>query len=429
MWEIVAAVMFGCGVLPAAPVRPAAAAADVRLVTSIAITARRLPGGDELVGYAVTVRAVGGVAHGTSVEASIGPPAVWIAASGGCRVDGRGARVRCAPGDVPDRTRLWFTARIPAPAATDAAPPAPAAIVVVTGGSNVPVGSVTTPPGTPPGGGVPPRLPTPSPVRTPSPDAPSWSTASPPAAWPSGAPVPPAPEGPSPDAVPPAGWPPRSAPRSEPFPPASIPASRPGHRAGTGRQGGQTAPWSPAAPAPEPPSDPVASGGPPADPGPGPALSQPPPAAPPWAQPPAPDLPPAAPDPRPPDVRPPDVGPRDLSLQLPSVGPPPSRQGPVPQVSADPNTVDPPQMSIVQADPVAGSRRAWVTVLGVTIVFEAAILWLAACFSLWRRRMAPAEVEVVSGVSPGRLRSARRALAARAARLTRALAARRRQSF
>jgi hypothetical protein len=62
----------------------------------------------------------------------------------------------------------------------------------------------------------------------------------------------------------------------------------------------------------------------------------------------------------------------------------------------------------VRADPVAGSRRAWVMVLGITIVFETAVLWLAACLSLWRRRATL--TRAASSGLPGWLRSLRGAL-------------------
>jgi hypothetical protein len=86
--------------------------------------------------------------------------------------------------------------------------------------------------------------------------------------------------------------------------------------------------------------------------------------------------------------------------------------------------MDPPQMSIVQADPVPGSRRAWVTVLGITIVFETAVLWIAACLGLWRRRMTI--TQPTSYGPAGRMRSLRRRLRDRIARLPRALAGLRR---
>jgi hypothetical protein len=87
----------------------------------------------------------------------------------------------------------------------------------------------------------------------------------------------------------------------------------------------------------------------------------------------------------------------DLSLVLPNVGAGPRQRPTAPRPSAIPSTLDPPQMSIVRADPVAGSRRAWVTVLGITIVFETAVLWIAACLSLWRRRMTGTRVAASAG--------------------------------
>jgi hypothetical protein len=109
--------------------------------------------------------------------------------------------------------------------------------------------------------------------------------------------------------------------------------------------------------------------------------------------------------------------PPDLSLVLPDLaGPSPGAASPGGQ---DPATIDPPQMSIVRADPVAGSKRAWVTVLGITIVFEAAVLWLAACLSLWRRRASL--TRAASGGLTGWPRSLRRALRAPLAWLPRVL--------
>jgi hypothetical protein len=62
---------------------------------------------------------------------------------------------------------------------------------------------------------------------------------------------------------------------------------------------------------------------------------------------------------------------------------------------------------MIRAEPVAGTRRAWVTVLAVTIVFEVAVLWLAACLSLWRNRRALARA-VGDAVGGGGARGARR---------------------
>jgi hypothetical protein len=81
--------------------------------------------------------------------------------------------------------------------------------------------------------------------------------------------------------------------------------------------------------------------------------------------------------------------------------------------------IDPPQLSIVRAEPVAGSRRAWVTVLAITIVFETAVLWLAACLTLWRRRATPTHAP--SGGLTAWLRSVLRAVWAPLARLPRVL--------
>ncbi len=94
------------------------------------------------------------------------------------------------------------------------------------------------------------------------------------------------------------------------------------------------------------------------------------------------------------------------------------------QASRDPSAIDPPQLSIVRADPVAGSRRAWATVLGITIVFEVAVLWIAASLSLWRRRATL--TQAASNGLTAWIRSVRRALWAHLARLPRALAGLRR---
>jgi hypothetical protein len=122
----------------------------------------------------------------------------------------------------------------------------------------------------------------------------------------------------------------------------------------------------------------------------------------------------SAPDP----AQTPDPASSDLSLVLPGLdgtSPP----GTELQSSRDPSAVDPPQVSTVRADPVAGSRRAWVTVLGITIVFETAVLWVAACLSLWRRRVALTQA-ASSGLTSG-VRSVRRVLWAHLTRLPRAL--------
>jgi hypothetical protein len=111
--------------------------------------------------------------------------------------------------------------------------------------------------------------------------------------------------------------------------------------------------------------------------------------------------------------------PSDLSLVLPELAGGPSPPAAESQAGKDPSSIDPPQLSLVRADPVAGSRRAWVTVLGITIVFETAVLWLAACLSLWRRR-ATLTHAASSGLSAW-LRSVRRAVWAPLARLPRLL--------
>jgi hypothetical protein len=117
------------------------------------------------------------------------------------------------------------------------------------------------------------------------------------------------------------------------------------------------------------------------------------------------------------------ANPSDLSLVLPDLAGT-SSPGAESQSGKDPSSIDPPQMSIVRTDPVAGSRRAWVTVLGITIVFETAVLWLAACLSLWRRRTTLAQA-ASSGLSRWP-RSVRHALWATLARLPRVLNLRRR---
>ncbi|HZB30881.1 MAG TPA: hypothetical protein VE465_12025 [Streptosporangiaceae bacterium] len=109
--------------------------------------------------------------------------------------------------------------------------------------------------------------------------------------------------------------------------------------------------------------------------------------------------------------------PSDPALVLPEAGTSPPAAGP--QAGQDPSMIDPPQLSIVRAEPVAGSRRAWVTVLAITIVFETAVLWLAACLTLWRRRATPTHAP--SGGLTAWLRSVLRAVWAPLARLPRVL--------
>jgi hypothetical protein len=372
--EAAAAIVFGCvtgAVLPAFPVR-SVHADDVRLIASVVPTGRQATGAGELIGYTVTVRALGGTAHGVSVEAMAGLAATWIVAPAGCRVNGDGGRLRCDLGDLSGRVDLDLVAHVPA--ATEPS-------VTVTTASGTPTETITSSAtATPPAG---PRPESPSPTTFPRPSMtpsvvpltaprPAASTLLPSTLLPS------APRPSAPRLAPPRSAPPRST---------AVPASpRLGRRAVPGRAGGRRPAASvprmepprhaaPAPMAPNAPADPDAPSG----------LDAP---AAPSERVPEPILPPSPPTAAGSDAgRTPDPETSDLSLWLPTLeatSPP----GATLQSSKDANAVDPPQFSIVRADPVAGSRRAWVTVLGVTIVFETAVLWVAACLSLWRRRLA-----------------------------------------
>jgi hypothetical protein len=375
-----AAAVAGCAAGVALPVLfafPARSApADVRLVTSIATTARTAVGAAELIDFTVTVRSIGGSAHGVGVDAGIEPAATWVAVPSICRTRHLGARLRCELGDVSGRTALDLAARVPvSPGRT-----APPVLVTVTTTASGTTSSATT------------EAAIAAPAAAPS--APSAR-----------------PRRPSTSAARPA------VPR-----PAASHSAR-AHPAATGRPGRRGATWQPRRPpaAPEPTAAPAV---PPAPvPPPAPAV---PPAAPMPSLPPAPpaasgDA--AAPDAARPAPSPSD--PSDLSLVLPELAggtsPPPAAEL---QAGKDPSSIDPPQLSIVRADPVAGSRRAWVTVLAITIVFETAVLWLAACLALWRRR-ATLTHAASSGLSAW-LRSVRRAVWAPLARLPRVLAGLRR---
>ncbi|HEU5155958.1 MAG TPA: hypothetical protein VFU43_03110 [Streptosporangiaceae bacterium] len=336
--EAAAVIVFGSAAsvaLPALsfPARNAHAAADVRLVTTIATTARKVFGTKELIDFTVTVRALGGSARGVAVDAGIGPDGVWVAAPDNCVVHGRGERLRCELGDVSGQAELDLVARVRHPLGASAPP----TLVTVTTTSSAATGSISASPSVP--------------VTTSPTDVPRSRRPKAPAAAPR-----------------PSASPPRPAPRR----PAAHrpPAPRPSRRADPNWEARRP----PAAPPPVPEV-------------PAPAA---PPAVPPGGVPPGPPAPGAEPttlgappSPSPPSVAP-DASP-DLSLVLPNVdgGSPPAAEL---QASKDPTAIDPAQLSIVRADPVAGSRRAWVTVLGITIVFEVAVLWLAACLSLWRRR-------------------------------------------
>jgi len=56
------------------------------------------------------------------------------------------------------------------------------------------------------------------------------------------------------------------------------------------------------------------------------------------------------------------------------------------------------QLSLVTASDVPGSHAAWVKVLGIVVVAEVAVLWLATSLGLWRRRMAAAAAAAAPGV-------------------------------
>ncbi len=70
---------------------------------------------------------------------------------------------------------------------------------------------------------------------------------------------------------------------------------------------------------------------------------------------------------------------------LPSVASPAA--SPTPAASEPPDTS---QLSLVTASDVPGGHAAWVKVLGIVVVAEVAVLWLATSLGLWRRRMAAA---------------------------------------
>jgi hypothetical protein len=52
---------------------------------------------------------------------------------------------------------------------------------------------------------------------------------------------------------------------------------------------------------------------------------------------------------------------------------------------------------LVTAADVPGGHSAWVRVLGVLLVAEAFVLWLAAGLGLWRRRAALSAGRVIAG--------------------------------
>jgi hypothetical protein len=409
----VAAIVFGCtaGVaLPAFFAFPARSApADVRLVTSIATTARKARGAMELIEFTVTVRSIGGSSHGVGVDAGIEPAAMWVAAPIGCRSREHDERLRCELGDVSGRTDLDLAARVPAATGASALP----VLMTVTTTSSATTESTITSPSVPA---------TAQPEGAESPAAESSASASiAPSAVPFAAPS--TRPRPSASASPPAASPPAASRPVAPRPAGSRPATD--HPAAAGRPGRQHGrPPGPSrlpgrlhAAAPEPPAVPsvpsvlVPSVAPPV------------PAVPPPAPMPSlPPVPPAASGEAPvPGANPPapsSANPSDLSLVLPDLADT-SSPGAESQSGKDPSSIDPPQMSIVRTDPVAGSRRAWVTVLGITIVFETAVLWLAACLSLWRRRTTLAQA-ASSGLSRWP-RSVRHALWAPLARLPRVL--------
>jgi hypothetical protein len=404
IWTVAAVAGCLAGVaIPAIPgffaVPARSAPADVRLVTSIATTARKARGAEELIDFTVTVRSIGGGAQGVGVDAGIEPAGTWVAPPGGCRTRDHGARLRCELGDVSGRKDLDLAARLPA----STGPSAPPVLVTVTTTSSAMAESTTEPQAAGSSASAsasmaPSAVPFTAPSKVPRSSASAPCPAAPPSVVPR--PVAPRPAGSRPATAHQTG-PSRRPRRPHPVPRAAVP--RP------------AVPSIPAIPVPAaPPTAPGPSVPGPSVPGPSvPGPSVPGPSAPALAPMPSlPGEPPAASGDAagPGAVRPaPSSSPPDLSLVLPDLaGPAPS--GAASPSGEDPASIDPPQMSIVRADPVAGSRRAWVTVLAITIVFETAVLWLAACLSLWRRRAALTRA-ASSGLTGWWPRSVRRALA------------------
>jgi hypothetical protein len=99
--------------------------------------------------------------------------------------------------------------------------------------------------------------------------------------------------------------------------------------------------------------------------------------------------------------------------QLTTPGAAPFVATPSPAPSTSPSGPDTSQLSMITSAEVPGSRASWVRVLGVVVVAEVAVLWLATTLGLWRRRSAVAAA-VRAGLSAGPKPRRGRGLARRA---------------
>lgn len=333
------------------PANPASAG-GVRLATKIAVLDRSTDGANTITRYSVTVGAEGGTAHDTELEVTTERPAEWHSYVGACKLlEPSGLRLLCDLGEVTAPASVQMTIAAPGNAAKDPS------VVAVAGAANAQgqefAGAATPLAANRPQKALPDPMPRawvdiqPPPVRTHR--AVRWGTRPRQAPHARAKAVPPV------QAVPPVRAVPPQRPAQQPKPQL---LSQP----------------QPFQPAPQPhPFQPLAQQ----------------PIQLPFQQPPfqqprqqlEPPMPfaPAAPNTGAgllPQLTPDGGAPLLAPSSLPLTGP--ARPG-----AANSDTSP---LSMTTSAEVPGDRASWVKVLGVIVVAEVAVLWLATSLGLWRRR-------------------------------------------
>ncbi|MBW8482977.1 hypothetical protein [Actinomadura parmotrematis] len=370
---------------------PASPAGTVRLATAVDLRGRRDEPGARVFDYRVEVRPDGGVARAATLLLVAARPLAWTATPEGCAPARPNEPLRCRLGDLARPFRVPVSVRVPAEAvrkrtastpdetASTKAPQGTRRFVAVAAASNAERESVTFVRLPQPDAARPPAAPAHStrPVPAPSGKTTTPRPATPPPAKTDGALITPPP--PTPQA-PPAPATPRT-PHRAPKPPVHaarpmaplLPAPALPAPAAPDVQAPAAAPLParPAAPAPAPEPAPALPAPAPALPAPAAALPEPQTA-------PGPEFTlPAVPLPTPVNGPPMDM---PTSGILPTLG-----------AQAPANVAGESQMTLISPSGTEeGDGTDWAVVLGITIVAEVGLLWLAACLGFWRRRMAAA---------------------------------------
>ena len=357
---------------------------DVHLVTSI----RTLSHAPDAIRYVVTVRPVGGMAHGATLVLATRRPAIWTAVVPGCLSSRDRTSVACDLGDLHEsESRTVRLAGRPgasgregvpviAQAAADNAPAVSSSLGAIRPAALRADGRPSDESSAAPDAGQSPLGESP-PVQSPAAESPAVES---PAAQavPDGSPAAESPAAQSPAVESPAAQPSESA----AGPPASHVARPLG---GSARRAGH------ARPAPAPHRTHAASAAPEASaaPKPSPATAPRLPHAPVIPHEPiVPDVPNAAGAPIVPggagSVSPPPIIPNNPGVPLPGASASPA----LPQIAGQPsrdlgvselNTVSP-------AGAMQAGRTSWATLIAVAVVTEAGLLWLVAGLTVWRRK-------------------------------------------